>query len=93
LLHSGGSRLVQSRRLREAFVVAQVGLALVLLVCAGLVGRSFRNLLKIDIGFKPDHVLTLNVTVPNAPRSSCPRGVLHASIPPLRSGESRVAAR
>ena len=68
LLNSGGSRLVQSRRLREAFVVAQVGLALVLLVCAGLVGRSFRNLMRIDIGFDPRHVLTLEVTLPNAPR-------------------------
>jgi putative ABC transport system permease protein len=67
LLNSGGSRLAQSRRLRKAFVVAQVGLALVLLVCAGLVGRSFRNLLRIDIGFKPDRVLTLNATLPNAP--------------------------
>jgi putative ABC transport system permease protein len=64
---NSGSQVVRSRRLRSAFVVAQVGLALVLLVCAGLIGRSFRNLLRIDIGFKPSHVLTLDVTLPNAP--------------------------
>jgi putative ABC transport system permease protein len=67
VLNGGGSRLVPSHRLRGALVVAQVGLALVLLVCAGLVGRSFGNLLRIDLGFKPSNVLTLDVTLPNAP--------------------------
>ena len=53
--------------MRRAFVVAQVGLALVLLVCAGLVGRSFVNLLRVDVGFDPVNVLTLDVTVPDVP--------------------------
>jgi putative ABC transport system permease protein len=67
VLNSGGSRLVRPRRLRSALVVVQVGLALVLLVCAGLVGRSFRNMLQIDIGFTPSRLLTLDVTLPKAP--------------------------
>lgn len=66
-LTSGSSRLARSHRLRRVFVVVQVGLALVLLVCAGLVGRSFVNLLRLDMGFDPVNVLTLDVTVPDAP--------------------------
>jgi len=66
ILNSGGSRVVRSHRVRRAFVVVQVGLAIVLLVCAGLVGRSFLNLLRIDIGFAPSNVLTVDVTIPRA---------------------------
>jgi putative ABC transport system permease protein len=66
VLGYGSARLVRSHRLRRTFVVVQVGLALVLLVCAGLVGRSFVNLLRIDVGFDPADVLTLDVTVPDA---------------------------
>lgn len=65
-LKSSGSRVVRSHRLRRVFVVAEVGLAIVLLVCAGLVGRSFLNLLRIDIGFQPANVLTLDVSIPRA---------------------------
>lgn len=66
LLNSSGSRIARTHRLRRAFVVVQVGLAIVLLVCAGLVGQSFLNLLRIDIGFAPANVLTLDVSVPRA---------------------------
>jgi predicted permease len=66
-LLNGGSRSAGIHRLRRVFVVAQVGLAVVLLVCAGLVGRSFANLLRIDVGFNPDNLLTLDVKLPNAP--------------------------
>jgi putative ABC transport system permease protein len=60
------SRVARSHRLRRAVSVVQVGLALVLLICAGLVGRSFVNLMKIDIGFRPERVLTLDVQIPDA---------------------------
>ena len=66
VLNSGGSRLVRPRRLRRALIVGQVALAIVLLVCAGLVGRSFRNLVRIDIGFRPSRLLTLDITLPGA---------------------------
>ena len=65
VLNPDGGRGGRSNRLRHAFVVAQVGLALVLLVSAGLVGRSFANLLRLDIGFDPVNVLTLDVSVPD----------------------------
>jgi len=66
LLNSSGSRVVRSHGLRRAFVVVQVGLAIVLLVCAGLVGQSFLNLLRIDVGFRPANVLTVDVSIPRA---------------------------
>jgi putative ABC transport system permease protein len=65
-LRTRSSRLTRSRALRRGFVVAQIALALTLLVGAGLVGRSFVNLVRLDFGFNPTNVLTLDVTVPNA---------------------------
>ena len=62
VLKMGGSRLTQSRTLRRAFVVMQIGVAVTLLVGAGLVGRSFINLRHLDLGFNPTNILTLDVT-------------------------------
>jgi predicted permease len=57
------SRGARSRRLTDAFVVAQFALSLVLLVGAGLLLRSFRNLLEVDLGFRPDNVLVGRVAL------------------------------
>ena len=54
------------RRLRAALVVAEVALAVVLTLGAGLLLRSFMSVLAIDPGFKPDHLLTLQILLPNA---------------------------
>ncbi len=43
-------------RLRRTLVVAQVALAVILLVGAGLLTRSFRELARVPLGFDPDHV-------------------------------------
>lgn len=52
------------RSLHGIFVVLEVGLALVLLVGAGLLIRSFINLLETDPGFSPDRVLTMKLPLP-----------------------------
>jgi putative ABC transport system permease protein len=65
-LKAGGGRLTRSHALRRAFVTAQIALAMSLLLGAALVGRSFLNLLQLNLGFDPVNVLTVEVTVPDA---------------------------
>jgi len=60
-----GSAGQASRRLNSSLVVVQLALSLVLLVGAGLVLKSFRNLLKIEPGFDENKVLTMVVPVSN----------------------------
>jgi putative ABC transport system permease protein len=58
-LRSGTGR--PRRRLQNAFVVVQFALALVLLVGAGLLVRSFVSLLRVERGFDPHNVLAVTV--------------------------------
>jgi putative ABC transport system permease protein len=51
-------------RLRGAFVVSQVALSLLLLVSAGLLIRSFDKLLRVEVGFKTERLLTLEYRLP-----------------------------
>ena len=56
----------RAMRLRRVLVAAQVGLAAVLLVSAGLLGRSLISLLDVDLGFEPSRVVTMRLTLPDA---------------------------
>jgi len=53
------------RRLGPNLVVVELAIAMVLLVGAGLLGKSFYRLLHVELGFQPDHLATLQVAVPN----------------------------
>src|SRR6202522_1948152 len=67
-LREGGRALSQSRqqhRARNVLVVVQVGLALVLLICSGLMIRTFRALMHVPPGFsEPDSLQTFRFYVP-----------------------------
>jgi len=63
---SRGSDGRHSQRVRSGLVVAEVSLAVVLLIGAGLMIRSVRNLATLDPGFDPSSVLTLRVSIPRA---------------------------
>ena len=55
---SGGAR---SRRLRDLLVVGEFGLSLALLAGAGLMIKALTHLDHVDLGFNPDHLLTVKV--------------------------------
>jgi macrolide transport system ATP-binding/permease protein len=49
------------RRFGSNLVVAELTMAVVLLVCAGLLGKSFYRLLHVDTGLQPDHLAAMQV--------------------------------
>ena len=67
-LREGGQSTVggHRQRLRSTLVIAEVSLAVVLVIGAGLMVRSLGALGRIDLGFKADGVLTMRVAVPAA---------------------------
>jgi predicted permease len=50
--------------LRTALVAGEIAIALVLLAASGLFLRSFEKMLAVDLGFRPDHVLTAAYSLP-----------------------------
>ena len=61
---SRGSTGQRGRRLRSLLVIAEVALALVLLVAAGLLLRTIRGLQRVDTGFDPKDVVTASLWLP-----------------------------
>jgi predicted permease len=57
---SGGASAGR-HRFRNALVVSQVAVSLVLLACAGFFIRSFQNSARVDMGFRIDHILMMNM--------------------------------
>jgi putative ABC transport system permease protein len=55
-----------ARRATSGLVIAEVALAVMLLIGAGLILRSFSGLLAVDPGFKTDHVMTVGIQLPPA---------------------------
>ena len=53
-----------AQRLRHGFIVVQIALAFVLLAGAALLGLSLKKVMAVSPGFRPDHVLTGEFTVP-----------------------------
>jgi predicted permease len=64
-LREGGRGLAAgaSHRLRNALVMGEIALAVVLVVGAGLMTRSFVRILNVDPGFRPERLLVVNFTI------------------------------
>jgi predicted permease len=60
---SSGSR--GRSRARQILVISELALSLVLMVAAGLLLRSFGDLLKVQLGFDPTRVMAVETTLPN----------------------------
>ena len=69
---AGGFRLLRSNRSRSVLVVAQVALALVLLVGTGLLLRSFVRLVTFDRGYDPTNVVSTMAVFPFSQPSTAP---------------------
>lgn len=78
----GAGSSVNQRRLSRILVTSEIALSLILLIGAGLLLRSFRQLLEVHPGFNPHHVLTAQIwlPIPNDPKTD-----------PYRPPEKRAA--
>lgn len=68
-LKEGGARTTVSlgrRRMRSGLVVGEIALAVMLVIGAGLLIRTFRNLTSVDAGFDAEGRMTFGIVLPNA---------------------------
>jgi predicted permease len=88
---TGGRR---SRRVRQFLVVAQVGLAFVLLAGAGLILASFRQLLRVNPGFDVHGVVTAATSVPQSmyPKDADARQLMDRTLAAIRAIPGVTAA-
>ena len=54
------------RRWFNGLIVAEIAIALTLLVCGGLMVQSFQRLQHLDLGFRPDNLLTMKMVLPES---------------------------
>jgi putative ABC transport system permease protein len=89
----GSSAGVRGQLFRRTLVVAEVALAVVLVISSGLLIRSFVGLQKVDLGFRPQGVLTLRASLPASKYREAPAALAFynqqaerlASLPGVRS--------
>jgi macrolide transport system ATP-binding/permease protein len=72
---SRGSAGVTWRRLGSKLVALELATAMILLVGAALLGQSLYRLLRVDVGFAPDHLATISVAAPMASYGKDPQAV------------------
>jgi predicted permease len=72
----GRSSTAGPSRLRSALVVAEFALSLILLVGSGLLAKSFLAVSRIPLGFRPENVLTMQLSLPESRYNSQRRATL-----------------
>jgi putative ABC transport system permease protein len=60
----GASESVGRRRLHNMLVCSEIALSLMLLICAGLMIKSFVRLQNVNPGFSPENILTMHISLP-----------------------------
>jgi predicted permease len=80
--------------LRNTLVVAEVALAMILVVGAGLMTRSFVKLLQVDLGFTPSHRIAINYSISTARHPTGPemRQTYQAMLEKVRTVPGVIAA-
>jgi putative ABC transport system permease protein len=76
----GASGLRQG--IRRALVVVEVAMALVLLVGAGLMINSYARVMRVDMGFAPDQLLTMEINLSGLSRYRTRRNAAHFTVTP-----------
>ena len=69
----GGTTSHASRRIRNGLIIGQVALTVLLLVDAGLLGRSFQRLITVNPGFITQSVVAMTVSMPDPDDASAKR--------------------
>jgi predicted permease len=92
----GGTRGRRARAIRRTLVVAQVGVAFVLLAGAALLAATFRELVRVDPGFSTDRLATASSGLPFAryPRTESVAAFMRRALEAIRAipGVERAAA-
>jgi putative ABC transport system permease protein len=84
----GGSPSVRGfhpRRVRQGLLIVEAAFAVILVIGAGLLARSFIRLTNVDAGYTADHVLTARVHFPNVGPPDQTKQFLDAILPRLRA--------
>jgi len=80
----GESWSMRKRRLNRLLVAGQLAVAVVLLVAAGLLGRSLVRVLSVNSGFRVERVLTLQIQLPDSTKKTEQVAFLNSLLTQLR---------
>ncbi len=71
-----------SQRVGRALVAAQIAITLVLVIGAGLLGRSLLKVLEVDPGFRVDKIVAMDVSLPwvDDPKAKSAQGVFFSNL-------------
>jgi len=89
----GNAGTQRSQRVGRAIVAAQLAITMVLLVGAGLLGRSLLRVLSVDPGFRTDHIVTIDLELPVAESANPSTDANAESALAVRTRQSQVLTR